>query len=230
MSYDIPNSLSSGDPEFLDKFLKAPGKDVFTLSPLLILNEDGVGIGYDYSYLDGIEDFEGFEFEEDDELEITNEIETTDEEEEGDLSIVLMPGSGENAEYNIVDRGDGYAEAVVSSRSKSSSLARADTGDSDVDLGSLSRIPSISETAESTSETAESTSSSTLDVLPTQDPVSASGKRQRARILRVKTSEELSPTVSVNSSSVVPVDSVVQGGVSSQSSNTDKNSNTDEKS
>ncbi|WP_375609620.1 MULTISPECIES: autotransporter outer membrane beta-barrel domain-containing protein [unclassified Bartonella] len=161
MSYDI-NYPIPGDPEFVDKLLKASGRDVFSIPATVILNENGEMVGYDYSYLDGIEDYEGFEFEDKD-----YELQTTDRE-GGDLSIVLLQASNENAEYGIVEEDEltqavtpSNPASVVSPTSENSTLARSDTGSSDLD--SLF--------------TMERTSSSTLDV-PTEKPVSSNGEEQ----------------------------------------------------
>ncbi|EJF84951.1 autotransporter outer membrane beta-barrel domain-containing protein [Bartonella rattimassiliensis] len=177
-TYPISYDLIEKDPEFVDKLLKASPKDVFTLSPTMILNEKGEAIGYDYSSIEGVEDYKGFEI-------VDDELQTTDEE-GNELSIVLLSGSNENAEYSIVgevdegygivvEEGDELTPTVVPSVSQpselgSSALGRSDDGDS---VNSLSEIPSTPDT--STSETGTSTSSSRLDVVSSKDPVS-SGK------------------------------------------------------
>ncbi|WP_375703791.1 autotransporter outer membrane beta-barrel domain-containing protein [Bartonella sp. AD13SXNS] len=191
MSYDI-NYPISGDPEFVDKLLKASGRDVFSIPATVILNENGEMAGYDYSYLDGIEDYEGFEFEGGD-----YELQTTDRE-GGDLNIVLLQASNENAEYGIVEEDNaeyGIVEeddeltqavtpstpaSVASPTLENSALARSDTPSAPASSASRSSALARSDTGSSDLDslfTVERTSSSTLDV-PTEKPVSSSGEEQ----------------------------------------------------
>ncbi|WP_246744074.1 autotransporter outer membrane beta-barrel domain-containing protein [Bartonella raoultii] len=77
----FPYSLNGDDNsmEIMDRLLRKRPDEVFNLSPLMKLNEKGEAVGYDYSHLDGVDDYEGLEFD------LTEEVYTIPEDDDDSL-------------------------------------------------------------------------------------------------------------------------------------------------